>query len=96
LAETVQSKLVQHFQQNGHLQANRGVKQAPFIVLIGANMPSILTEIGFLSHSQTERSLAEEEVREQVAEGLFNGLAAYLHSLGVPTASPRAVAASER
>lgn len=96
LAETVQSKLVQHFQQNGHLQANRGVKQAPFIVLIGANMPSILTEIGFLSHSQTERSLAEEEVREQVAEGLFNGLTAYLHSLGVPTASPPAVAASER
>ncbi|GAB4237499.1 MAG: N-acetylmuramoyl-L-alanine amidase [Acidobacteriota bacterium] len=96
LAQLVQANLVQRLHHNGHRYPDRGVKQAPFIVLIGSNMPSILTEIGFLSHRETERLLRKEETRQLVAEGLFEGITRYLRSLGVPTAPAPSVAASER
>lgn len=96
LAQLVQANLVQSLHRNGHRYPDRGVKQAPFIVLIGSNMPSILTEVGFLSHRETERLFRKEETRQLVAEGLFEGITRYLRSLGVPTAPSPAVAASER
>jgi N-acetylmuramoyl-L-alanine amidase len=60
---------------------NRGVKAAPFIVLIGAEMPSILVEIGFLSNKLEEGSLKREEYRQSVAEAIYNGLDSYIASL---------------
>ncbi len=60
---------------------NRGVKKAPFVVLIGASMPSILTEIGFLSNPREEREMRKPEVRQKIAEALFNGLSQYADSL---------------
>jgi len=60
---------------------NRGVKRAPFVVLIGANMPSILTEIGFLSNSRDEKELRKPDVRQKIAEALFKGIAQYSDSL---------------
>jgi N-acetylmuramoyl-L-alanine amidase len=56
---------------------DRGVKKAPFVVLIGANMPSILAEISFVTNARDAEQLREPEYRQRVAESLFNGVARY-------------------
>jgi N-acetylmuramoyl-L-alanine amidase len=67
---------------------NRGVKKAPFIVLIGANMPSILAEISFVSNPTDERRLETAEYRQRIAESLYRGIAKYVNGLsGVKVAS---------
>jgi N-acetylmuramoyl-L-alanine amidase len=67
---------------------DRGVKQAPFIVLIGANMPSILAEISFVSNPTDERRLRTAEYRQRIAESLYRGIAKYVSGLsGVKVAS---------
>ena len=60
---------------------NRGVKKAPFVVLIGANMPSVLSEIGFLSNSSDEALLRKGEQRQKIAEALYKGIASYADTL---------------
>src|SRR5262249_36876850 len=54
---------------------NRGVKKAPFVVLIGANMPSILAEISFVSNPNDERKLQKPDYRQRIAESLYRGVA---------------------
>jgi N-acetylmuramoyl-L-alanine amidase len=67
---------------------DRGVKKAPFIVLIGANMPSILAEISFLSNPGDELRLETGEYRQRIAESLYHGIAKYVNGLsGVKVAS---------
>ena len=56
---------------------DRGVKKAPFVVLIGANMPSILAEISFVTNPKDARQLEQPEYRERVAESLYRGVAKY-------------------
>lgn len=56
---------------------DRGVKQAPFRVLKGANMPSVLVEVGFLSNPDEERLLADPQYRQRVAEQLYESLNQY-------------------
>ncbi len=67
--------------------SDRGVRQAPFAVLIGANMPSVLAEISFLSNPADEQWLAKSENRERVADGLYHGIEAYLQSTNSLTAN---------
>ncbi len=67
---------------------DRGVKKAPFIVLIGANMPSILAEISFVSNPTDEHRLETSEYRQRIAESLYRGIAKYVDGLsGVRVAS---------
>ncbi len=67
---------------------NRGIKKAPFIVLIGANMPSILAEISFVSNPTDERKMETSEHRQRIAESLYRGVAKYVNGLsGVKVAS---------
>jgi len=67
---------------------DRGVKKAPFIVLIGANMPSILAEISFVSNPTDERRLKTNDYRQRIAESLYRGIAHYVNGLsGVKVAS---------
>ncbi|MGZ4856570.1 MAG: N-acetylmuramoyl-L-alanine amidase family protein, partial [Candidatus Angelobacter sp.] len=67
---------------------NRGVKKAPFIVLIGANMPSILAEISFVSNPSDEHRLETSDYRQRIAESLYHGIAKYADGLsGVKMAS---------
>jgi N-acetylmuramoyl-L-alanine amidase len=67
---------------------NRGVKKAPFVVLIGANMPSILAEISFVSNPDDAKKLKTNEYRQRIAESLYKGVARYVNSLsGVKVAS---------
>jgi N-acetylmuramoyl-L-alanine amidase len=67
---------------------DRGVKKAPFIVLIGANMPSILAEISFVSNPTDERKMETSEHRQRIAESLYRGVSRYVNGLsGVKVAS---------
>jgi N-acetylmuramoyl-L-alanine amidase len=67
---------------------DRGVKKAPFIVLIGANMPSVLAEISFVSNPTDERRLRSAAYRKKIAEYLYRGISRYVGGLsGVKVAS---------
>jgi len=75
---------------------NRGVKKAPFIVLIGANMPSILAEISFVSNPGDEHRLETGDYRQRIAESLYRGIAKYVNGLsGVKVASKMDKAAGQ-
>ncbi len=58
-----------------------GVKQAPFVVLIGAAMPSVLAEISFVTNPQEARLLKSNAYRQRIAESLFNAIRKYQTSL---------------
>jgi len=60
---------------------DRGVKRAPFVVLIGATMPSVLAEIGFLSNTTDEKLLRSPEHRQKIAEALYKGISSYAATL---------------
>jgi len=81
LAEDVQDSLAKRIQKNAKPVKNRGVRKAPFVVLIGADMPSILTEISFLSNPADEALLKKPEHRQRVAEGVFQGVSNYLQNM---------------
>src|SRR5262249_53768574 len=59
---------------------DRGVKQAPFVVLIGANMPSVLAEICFISNPLNEKSIKTPKGRQAIADSLFEGVKSYAES----------------
>ena len=58
-----------------------GVKQAPFVVLIGAAMPSVLAEISFVTNPQEARLLKGNAYRQRIAEALFDAIRKYQTSL---------------
>ncbi len=60
---------------------DRGVRKAPFVVLIGATMPSVLAEIGFISNPHDEALMRRVQYRQHIAEALYKGLASYANSL---------------
>ncbi len=60
---------------------DRGVKKAPFVVLIGASMPSVLAEIGFISNPRDEALFKKPDFRQRIAEGLYKGLSQYAGTL---------------
>jgi N-acetylmuramoyl-L-alanine amidase len=90
-ATSVQEAMVQH-QRGRYAVLDRGVHTAPFYVLIGANMPSVLAEIAFVTNPDDEKRLRSPEVREEIAQSLFKGVRAYLESLN--RAQPRRLTAS--
>jgi N-acetylmuramoyl-L-alanine amidase len=81
LAGDIQSTLTQRLQLISQSEKNRGVKKAPFIVLIGANMPSVLSEISFVSNPSDERLLRKTDQRQRIADGLYRGISTYLDNL---------------
>ncbi len=60
---------------------NRGVRHAPFAVLIGATMPAVLVEVGFISNPKEESLLKKSEHRQKMAEALYKGVLSYANSL---------------
>lgn len=62
--------------------SNRGVRSAPFIVLIGAHMPSVLAEVSFISNPRDEKLLLQDSNRLALAQSLFQGIEGYMKSLG--------------
>ena len=69
-------------EKKGNIESkNRGLKKAPFIVLIGAAMPAVLAEIGFLTNAGDEAMLRKPEYRQKIAEALYKGIANYSETL---------------
>ncbi|MDR3748301.1 MAG: N-acetylmuramoyl-L-alanine amidase [Acidobacteriota bacterium] len=88
LASDVQQSLYSGLGGKHSTLRDRGVKKAPFVVLIGANMPSILAEISFVSNPTDAAKLETPEYREKIAESLYKGIAKYAGGLsGVKVAS---------
>jgi N-acetylmuramoyl-L-alanine amidase len=81
LAEDIQDTLSQRLELVSRTERNRGVKKAPFVVLIGANMPSVLAEMSFVSNPADEKLLRKPDQRQRIADGLYRGIATYLKSL---------------
>ena len=85
LADRVQRSLILHLSRfYGDVQS-LGAKGGPFLVLIGGDMPSVLVEISHLSNAQEAARLKDETYRQRVAEGIFQGIMAYMQSLGKGT-----------
>ncbi len=80
-AQKVQASLWAASVRMNSRSRDRGVRQAPFLVLIGATMPSILAEIGFVSNPHDERLLKRSDQRQKIAEALFKGVSQYSSSL---------------
>jgi N-acetylmuramoyl-L-alanine amidase len=80
LATMIQDSLSKRMENLNRGERNRGVRKAPFVVLIGADMPSVLAEISFLSNPSDEQWLKKPESRQRVAEGLYHGIETYLQS----------------
>ena len=95
-ASNVEDSLYAGLQKGNAGLKNRGVKKAPFVVLIGANMPSILAEISFVTNPRDASQLQQPEYRQRVAESLYKGVARYEAGLsGVKTSSLRASASTK-
>ena len=84
-ADTVQKAMVRTLSTRNHELLDRGVKQAPFVVLIGAGMPSVLAEISFVSNKQEGVLLKSSPYRQQIAEALFDAIVKYQKSLKAKT-----------
>jgi N-acetylmuramoyl-L-alanine amidase len=80
-AERIQAALYAFAERNVPGSKDRGVKSAPFVVLIGAHMPSVLAEIGFLTNVKEESLLKKSDYRQRLAEALYRGVSRYAESL---------------
>lgn len=81
LANMVQESLVTSLRKSNKEVRSRGVKKAPFVVLIGAAMPSVLAEISFVSNKQELALLKTGAYKQKIAESLFNAVMRYRKSL---------------
>jgi len=81
LANIVQSSLYRGIRQQHPQARNRGVKQAPFVVLIGAQMPSILAEVSFVTNRREASLLRTAAYRQRIAQALFDAVMKYRQSL---------------
>jgi N-acetylmuramoyl-L-alanine amidase len=80
-AADVQKSLYENLEEGNPGLRDRGIKKAPFVVLIGANMPSILAEISFLTNSDDARELQQPAYRQRIAESLYRGVSRYISGL---------------
>ncbi|MFA5907614.1 MAG: N-acetylmuramoyl-L-alanine amidase [Vicinamibacterales bacterium] len=92
LANMVQESLITGLRKSNKEVRSRGVKKAPFVVLIGAAMPSVLAEISFVSNKQELSLLKTAAYKQKIAESLFNAVMRYRRSLKTQTT----MAAQER
>jgi N-acetylmuramoyl-L-alanine amidase len=83
-AQKVQESLTENSIRMNSNAHDRGVRRAPFVVLIGASMPSILAEIGFVSNPHDERLLRRTDQRDKIAQALFRGVTDYANTLSHP------------
>ncbi len=82
LAGSLQGSVMQSVKNIGYGGRDRGVRQAPFYVLLGAQMPSVLLELGFLSNSQDFALLKKDSYQQTLADGIADGIHAYMKSTG--------------
>jgi N-acetylmuramoyl-L-alanine amidase len=81
LAGMVQESLVSTLRKSNKDVRSRGVKKAPFVVLIGAEMPSVLAEMSFLTNRQELQLLKSSAYKERIAQALHSAVMRYRRSL---------------
>ena len=84
LAKTIQAQLHHSLKRVNPRLENRGVKTAPFVVLIGTQMPAILVEISVLSNDEEVKLLTKEHYRENIALALLQGIKNYARNFNAP------------
>jgi N-acetylmuramoyl-L-alanine amidase len=84
LAKSIQTELYQSLRQTNPAVENRGVKMAPFVVLVGTQMPAILVEISCLSNDDEVKLLTNTAYREKIALALLKGIRSYANKLNGP------------
>jgi N-acetylmuramoyl-L-alanine amidase len=77
----VQREMLDKVRSTNKTVKDLGVKQAPFVVLIGASMPSVLAEISFITNPQEAKLLKSSAYRQRIAQALFDGIRQYQGSL---------------
>ena len=85
-ATQVQRAMIERVRGTNKTVRDLGVKQAPFVVLIGAAMPSVLAEISFVTNPQEARLLRASVYRQRIAEALLAAIRKYQTSLKRVTA----------
>jgi N-acetylmuramoyl-L-alanine amidase len=85
LACHVQGALYRHMKGRYSQVRDKGVKQAPFYVLLGAQMPAILVETSFISNRRECQRLIDPKYQDHLCEGIVDGIAAYMRETN-PTA----------
>jgi len=78
LASKIQLSTIENTVGTQHKMRDLGVKKAPFIVLLGAQMPSVLIEAGFLTHREENKYLRTSQYRKILAEGIYQGIKSYI------------------
>jgi N-acetylmuramoyl-L-alanine amidase len=81
LAGMVQESLVATLKKTNKEVRSRGVKKAPFVVLIGAQMPSVLAEISFITNKQELQLVKTAAYKEKIAQALYAAVLRYRKSL---------------
>jgi N-acetylmuramoyl-L-alanine amidase len=81
LAKTINSELYQALSQFNPELENRGVKMAPFAVLVGTQMPAVLAEVSCLSNEDDVKLLTNADYREKIAQALLRGILSYANNL---------------
>jgi N-acetylmuramoyl-L-alanine amidase len=81
LAKTIQGRLFESLKQSNPDLENRGVKMAPFAVLVGTQMPAILVEVSCLSNAEEVKLLTNEDYREKIALALLDGIRSYASNI---------------
>jgi N-acetylmuramoyl-L-alanine amidase len=88
LASILQTTMVRRLRQQNQGVRDLGVKQAPFVVLIGAQMPSVLAEIAFVTNRTEAALLKQPGYRQQIAQSLFDAIVRYQGTLKKSTTVP--------
>jgi len=81
LARFVHTGLIKELREKYKRIKNRGVRQAPFYVLIGAEMPAILVEVGYITNSTENRRLCSETYLKRAASGIVKGIDLYIKDM---------------
>ena len=82
LADNIQTNVVRALQKQYKDVKDLGYKGGPFWVLIGADTPSVLVEVSYLSNAKEEIRLKNAQYRQNIAQGIYNGIKEYINSLG--------------
>ena len=81
LAKDVHDSMISHIKSGGYKARTNGVRSAPFYVLMGAKMPSILVEVGYCSNKADATLLKEDKYLERLADGIVDGVVSYKRRL---------------
>jgi len=94
LAESVQRALVLNLRKTAPAIKDRGVKMAPFVVLIATEMPAIVAEVSSLSNEDDARQLNTAEYRQTIAEALVSGIQSFAYGSYVSATERRGTSGS--